>query len=385
MELYILGSVYERAEIVESFESLVWTERFNAYGDFELVIAPGLAEQALFVQGTRLGLDVSQYVMEIKTTEKSKNDDGVEQLKITGYSIEEILTHRPNKSNVTGALTPWTITGLPADLIRTLFHGICRTNVDVPADNIPRVQAGTLNPATSIPEPASSVSIQLQLGTLYDTIKQIADIYTLGFRLIKGPDDAKLYFEVYTGDDRTSGQTVRPAVVFSSELDNLTDTTELSSSALLKNVAYVVAPNGIRVVYPDGADTTVSGISRKVLVVDASDITDAAGAGLNAKLDQRGKEELAKNRVVVAFDGEISKTAYIYGTHYKLGDLVEQRNDLGLTTKMRVTEQIFISDAEGERSYPTLALDTLIEVGTWDSQSATKVWDDFTTETWDSM
>jgi hypothetical protein len=34
---------------------------------------------------------------------------------------------------------------------------------------------------------------------------------------------------------------------------------------------------------------------------------------------------------------------------------------------MQVTEQIFVSDSEGERSYPTLTITKFITPGTWSS------------------
>src|SRR5690606_17136547 len=90
-----------------------------------------------------------------------------------------------------------------------------------------------------------------------------------------------------------------------------------------------------------------------------------------------GKEALAEHRVIIAFDGEIPQFgSYIYGVDYSLGDLVEQRNSDGLATNMRVTEQIFISDQQGFRSYPTLTINLLITPGSWYAWTAGQVWDD---------
>jgi hypothetical protein len=41
---------------------------------------------------------------------------------------------------------------------------------------------------------------------------------------------------------------------------------------------------------------------------------------------------------------------------------------------MRVTEQIFVSDSQGERSYPTLTVNTFITTGSWLSWMNNKVW-----------
>ena len=159
----------------------------------------------------------------------------------------------------------------------------------------------------------------------------------------------------------------------------------LTSIGSYKNVAYVIAPNGTEIVYAPNVSDTISGLDRKVMYVDASNITDVAGAGLTAKLIQLGKEQLALNTNLAAFDGEISKNSqYIYHEHYELGDLVEIRNSDNATNQMIVTEQIFVSDQEGKRSYPTLAVKLLITPGSWYATPTTQVWDDLTdtTDTW---
>ena len=120
-------------------------------------------------------------------------------------------------------------------------------------------------------------------------------------------------------------------------------------------------------------------------MVEASDITDE-NPDPEAAMIQRGNEELAKHRSFSAFDGEIDpNSSYKYGTHYYLGDLVEIRDVDGATNVMRVTEQIFVEDAEGERAYPTLAINLFINTGSWLSWENAQVWEDFTTEHWDEL
>lgn len=390
MQLYILNSSLLRDEIVEQYESLIWTERYQAFGDFQLDIDPSLADSPLFSQGTFLGIDKSQRVMHIDSVEEKNNDDGKRVLTCKGKSLESKLLERPN-GYVVNVSTPIVLgngtTTKPADIVRNLFTAICVTNGTFANDQMPFIQAGVYSPtAGRITEPTETPVIQTTIGSLYETIRQICEVYGLGFRLIRPLDDSKLYFEVYMGYDRTAAQTARDAVVFSTALDSLTDTSELTVSENLKNVAYVYAPNGTMTVYGNGADANTAGFDRKTLVVDASDITDVAGAGLNAKLTQRGMEALAQSRILQGFDGQIPQAgSYVYGTNYELGDLVEKRSDKGTISQMRVTEQIFISDKTGERSYPTLTVDSLVTAGSWDAVAPNRNWDSYTTEVWNNM
>jgi hypothetical protein len=84
------------------------------------------------------------------------------------------------------------------------------------------------------------------------------------------------------------------------------------------------------------------------------------------------------------FDGEVNQyQGYIYGEDYGLGDLVEMRNRDGVVTYKRVTEQIFVSDANGDRAYPTLAMDEFSGGVTWLSWSNKEdTWSDFIDEVW---
>jgi hypothetical protein len=38
MEVYILDSLLRRTEVVDQFESCIWTERFSEHGEFEIDI-----------------------------------------------------------------------------------------------------------------------------------------------------------------------------------------------------------------------------------------------------------------------------------------------------------------------------------------------------------
>lgn len=395
MDVYILDNHLRRTEMVESFESMIWTERFSAWGDFQLDIDPVLAERDLFVQGTPIAINKSERVMVVDTAQIAHNEDGKKILTVKGKSLEAVLEQRPNQYGFFAgdpAIEVAFSSATPGATIRGLLDSCTRVNTQIPEDNLPFLVSGTINSTSgAIAEYSEAVLLRTNLDTLYNTVKNIADIYHLGFRLVwrEGMDPlggaipSKLYWEVYTGWNRTTLQSVNDPVVFSEALDNLTDTVELTSTAGWKNIAYVFHTEQSRIVYASGIDPSISGFDKKVLIVDASDISDLTGTPLATAMDQRGREELAKNDIAIGFDGKIPQnSAYIYGTHYKLGDLVEQRSASGIITNMTVTEQIFVSDTTGEKNYPTLTYLSTTSPGTWNSIAAGRVWYDYTTEVW---
>lgn len=382
MEVYTLDPLLRRVDLIEDYESLIWTERYREYGDFEMKILSSRRTRTLFTVEKLLATNVSQRVMKIESVEDDTDEENRRILTLKGRSIEIYMMDRVAKESLDNLTTSplWTISNMtPTDIARKIFHDICVTGILSPHDVIPYINEGTLSSQPSnIPEPVDLVTIQIEPTDVYSAITTLSDIWNFGFRILRNGDTSQLWFDIYMGADRTTGQSTLPAVVFSPQLDNLENTRELTTTENAKNVAYVYSPGGFQMVYANGVDTDVSGFERRVLSINASDITVANypdPEDLNAALIQRGNEELAKHRTFQAFDGEIAQDSqYLPGRDYNLGDLVEMRNMDGVTNEMRVTEIIYASDVNGVRSYPALTVNQFINTGSWLSWLNNKMW-----------
>jgi hypothetical protein len=383
VELYLLDPLLRRQYVFDRFISLIWTERWQVYGDFQLDIWSTPSTRAAFTPDTYVSCSRSNYVMRIESVEDDVTADGIKTLIIKGNSIEKILTDRVAYS-VAGDLTTtpkWTLTDKPADLMRTVFHDICIAGLLDTEDIIPGVTEGTFMPTSTLAEPTDPITVDITPTDVYSVETQIASAWNLGFRMLRQDSTGQLFWEVYAGSDRTTSQTTLTPVIFGPNLGNLQNTKELADISKAKNVAYVYSPAGFQKVYAPGVDTTVDGFERRVLVVNASDITSTATPSVTAALMQRGYQALAAYRTSQLFDGEISQySSYKYGVDYNLGDTVEMQNIDGVSNVMRVTEQIFVEDNNGYREYPTLVLNTYINTGSWLSEQA-KQWIDFDTDT----
>lgn len=380
MEVYVLDSLLRRIQVFDKFESLIWTERFSDIGDFELDLKSNLENRRAFIAGTRIAINNSYRVMKVEAVEDTTDADGKDILKIKGYSIEDVLRRRVAKYSMSDTTTEptWDLLGTPGDIGRAMFDHICRDGALDLADKIPFLMPGNLFPAGTIPEPSTSIVWSQSPDSLYNALKGVLDPYELGFRLVRNFDTSQLYFDIYSGNDRTTRQTLLAPVIFSAGLDNIQNTTEYTSVADSSNVAYVFSSEGFKVVYGENVDPDIDGFERRVLVVNASDISpddpDPDGAML-----QRGLQELKANRAQSLFDGEINQyNEYTYGVDYDLGDMVEMRNKDGIISYKRVTEQIFVADEQGERSYPTLYQDMFAGENDWLSwQNKPTVWLDY--------
>lgn len=275
MELYILDSLLRRSGVViDTFTSAIWTERYSDFGDVSLELQSTVGNRTRLIEGTMLAMNRSNRVMIVETVEDKSASDGSEKLTISGSSIELAMDDRTARDSMSVGSDDgkWILTGLPADIVRQIFQAVMVDGDLDPNDVLPFYVDGNLYPADTIDEPASSVTIYQSYASVFVAIREICQTYDLGFRICRNADNSELFFNVYAGNNRTSGQTEFPAVIFSPYLDNLVESTFLTSSKQYKNVAYIFCADGSAQVYDEGVDPSISGFQRHVLTYEATDI-----------------------------------------------------------------------------------------------------------------
>lgn len=274
MELYVLDELLRRETVIDTFDSVVWTERYNDLGDLTLNIHSTLANRNLLKAGTVLAMNKSKRMMIVKTVQDKKNQDGTQVLVITGSSYEIVLDDRPARDTMAGTTSEpqWVIDGLPADIARQIFKNVCIDGLLDVADILPFYTVGNSYPVDNLPEPVDSVEAALDLQTVLSALKTMCQTYDLGFRITRNADASQIFFNIYSGNDRTSSQMILPAIVFAPVLDNLLDSSYLVSELQYKNMAYVFCPDGSAKVYDPSVDPGLVGLIRKVLLVNATDV-----------------------------------------------------------------------------------------------------------------
>lgn len=403
MEVYVLDSLLRRTEVIDRFESLIWTDRRKDIGDFELLVQSTPGNRRRFTTGTRLALTESKSVMTVETVEDITDSEGRKKLKVKGRSLELILDDRVAIGTYAGytPMLEWSIQNTPEEIARYMFFVICVDGQLHPNDVIPYIVWDQNSyPEDTIPESNFEILHYQKPMSLYKAIKDLADIYDFGFRLYRNGDASQLFFNIYTGSDRTTRQTTLTAVVFSPELGSLMKTNSITTIEKSKNCAYVLAQRKVgdttevhrAVVYADNVDPSVEGFERRQIFVDGKITEPTEGMPaltqeeIDAQLIRQGLDELSKHSSFTAFDGEVNQhSQWKYGFHYFLGDLVSMQNSDGFVNHMRVEEQTFVSDGQGDRAYPTLAVNTFIQPGTWESWGF-QAWEDVElTEYWDNQ
>lgn len=407
MEIYILDALLRPIDVVDEFISFIWTERYAVKGDFQLVTLSTIQNRNRFVKDAMLIIPDSKRIMRVNTIEDTIDEDKGNTLTVKGFEVVSIFEQRVIATKQVGGaydtmLLPITYytTKTPLELPGYMVWQICFATSGFQLDSddtVPFLQnssvPGTgLYPLGNIPpiQPLA-VTWEQKVNSLYSAMTDIAKAYDVGFRLYKDPNSSNLYFEAYLGNDRTSLQTIFPAVVFSSDMTNLQDTTEYIDNTAHFNVVIAIYeyPNPIDGDLPSTLTITstasdpelafsAGGFDRKVKTISVTSLPDGMlPVDIPAYLLTLAQAELTQSRPTDIFDGTIDEHGeYVYERDYFLGDLVEIRGDNGGAAFMRVEEQIIKYDASGKSSYPSLVTKSSISPGTWKSWKYDIDWDD---------
>lgn len=348
----LLDTSFNIVSVVDTFDSLIWTDRFAKAGDFEIFMAASTEAYATYQEDFYLWSSDSEHVMIIEDQEFDTDVEEGSHFKVTGRSLESILDRRIiwGQMNLAG--------NLQNEIKRILdTHVILATDVTrrmpivFQMSTDPRITSLTITQAQYFGE------------NIYEVITKLCETYKIGFKITLNSSN-QFVFRLYSGDDRSYDQVVNPQVIFSPNFDNLADSNHLMSKRPLKTVNLTVGEGEgalqkmVMTSIPGGAG---SGLNRRELYTNGKSIsskTDGADIPAAQYLDmlrQKGYEDLALNAKISAFDGQIEAVdTFAYLTDFFMGDIVQLANEYGMSSKSRVTEFIRSVTPSGNEAYPTL-------------------------------
>jgi len=348
MELKILDPSFSYIGVLDIFESVIWTERFNEFGDFEVYTPVTLEALAKLESDRYLSIDDSEHIMIIENRQIITDSDGPNKLKVTGRSLQSLLDRRIvwGQRMITSSLQA---------AIETLLNENIINPVDV------NRQISNFLFVASLDTNITSLQVDAQWAgeNLYTVITTLCKKHHIGFKIIL--NEGMFEFSLYSGEDRSYEQTANPYVVFSPEFDNLLSSEYTESNIDLKTVALIAGEGewAVREATMASTGPTV-GLDRREMFVDANDITsivDEVELTLTeylSQLEQRGIERLGSKIEIETFDAKIDSTVmYTYGTDYNMGDIVQIVNEYDMESRSRVTEFIRSQSLTGYEVYPT--------------------------------
>ena len=313
MEVWILNEDLESLAIVDAFDSLIWTDRYAEYGDFELYLPTNTKTLDICARDNYVWLSDSEHLMIINEQEiDSESVDG-SSMAIRGYSLESLLSRRIiwDETSYNGNLQ---------DSIRKMINAA----IISPTDSSRRIDNFVFDRSTD-PEITSLTLDQKYLGdNIYTVIKDICADNGIGFKITPDFTDKTFHFKLYNGIDRTFGQTVRPFVLFSPTYENLISSNYKNYNKDTSNTALVYGmerekkvPDVYKTVKTTSGDSSTDAKKVKRRTETVTTIEYAKDGSIVSKTI----EETTSRTTESGLDDSETKTTTVYNSY---GEMVSQ-------------------------------------------------------------
>lgn len=356
MEISVLNEQYQLEYVADMYESLLWNERYNKAGDFELLIPLNDRYVHEFQLGRYLEIPNSDMTMIIEKLVIETNSEDGNSITVTGRSFESVL----NRRIIWGLKV---LSGNFQNAIKTLLNEcvISPTIADRKIPNIVFIE--------SMDERVTELTIDCQYtgDNLYEVLCNLCAERNVGWKLRRNLND-EFEFQLYFGKDRSYTQLQNPYVTFSPEFDNMLSSSYTQDTESNKNVT-LIGGEGEGIERKYATTGTASGLNRRELFTDARDISSEVHVEgqeepiiltedeYNKQLQERGKQKLEETLTKPEFTTEIaSDISYHLRTDYQMGDIVQVSNGFGHDSRARIMEIIISDDSSGLSVHPTFEL-----------------------------
>lgn len=366
LEAMILDKYFKNVFILDTYQSFIWTDKYQSYGDFELYSPPTPELVANVQKDYYVWLRNSDRAMIVDTISLDTDLENGDMVTITGKSLESILNRRylvdlnlasPVEEDIQDYIEKVfkKCFGSEAEESRKISNMFFERNPDLEAANRP--------------EDDRFLATGDFFGkNVYEITETLCKANNLGFKITLEEREHEglmrdcFIFRLYNGVDRSYDQETHPYVVFSSNYGNLLSSSYYSSYEDYKNFAYCYYEKS------NGSDTPSThyiesaylgeeiptGLYRRETYVGGSISSDEETADPVQVLVQQAYDKLKETETTEAFDGEVDPYGqFQYGRDFQVGDIVQIVNHNGYKGKTRVTAITFSSEPTGESIYPT--------------------------------
>ena len=203
MELYVLNKDMQAIHLLDTFESLLWTERYYECGDFEISSPASIELLKTFEKENYLWSKDSDTVMIIEDLEISSDQDKGTLFSVTGRSLESILERRI-------VWNPTVLTGNLQDGIEKLLN----ENVISPTIQERKIENFLFERSADEQITKLTVGAEYDGDNLYEVIQTLCKTNSVGFKVVIN-DKNQFIFKLYAGVDRSYNQNEVPYVLFS--------------------------------------------------------------------------------------------------------------------------------------------------------------------------
>lgn len=377
-DIFTLDANYDPADIIESYETISWTERYYTNGEFELVSYQVLETMTAMPLNTCISLSVTKQVMIVEEHLIETDEHGVDVIKVSGRSLDGLLDTRYARTWQTSPIAgsePWYL-GTAEIQTATAVDFFMDGSYLASHSGYPDGFTDANHPMTMLTVIASPEVVGIGPNVVRYIKRQPLD--TLIRELLREIDGAirsdrtetvdagKIGMVVYKGSDKSEAEGLTTAITFSVDNGDFKSVKYLRSLKNHKNTVWYDAgldpPTHLNtgqksLSLPDTSPSSFGGFARREIYIDTIDFfrnEEFTGDPVVAAVEA-AKKELKKYQRTQFITAEISDALRVqYNTAYSLGDTVTFRGKYNIILDMQITEFTWVQDKNGERAFPTL-------------------------------
>ena len=342
MNFYIYNEDLELIGVIEDHVSLVWSDRYDEIGDFELVIGYDFDIFKILKKDLFCSTDYSKHWGIIEKIEMGSDDDGNRQITVSGRMTETILERRIIVNKIDFGVRE------EGEYLQYAVKTILDDNVIEPNDSNRRInnfifQANNDPAITSL-----IVTDSFDKTSVFDAIKRMCDDKRIGFSIIVN-DLCEFVFSLYRGADKSN------TVIFSPYLDNLNNSKYFTSSDGYSNVMYVSKKDDNYLLVANDSKMPY-GILRREIHENESTLKENEQEELtDDEITARAVKKLrSEHAVKTGFEGDIiPDVRYVYLRDYNVGDMVTLEDEFGNSEVVYISEVVITHDENGLSIIPT--------------------------------
>lgn len=258
--VFIMNTNFEIVGIVDTYKSLIWSNRYYELGDCELYVPATEENIQLMQKGYYVLRSDDEMVCRIRKLEIDTSPEDGNYLIVTGYDIKQWLDQR----------IIWNILGATQLSVENFLRGIVSGSLRDTTNPNRRITDSHGNTVLRLDSPAGLTthwwSGQISYKNVGETTREYCKKYEYGYRIVL-KDDGYFYFQLYEGTDRQN------SVLFAEKYDTLSTTKCTIDCTNIENVALVLgAGNGAERSRAEIGDS--ASVDRYEIYVDGKDIAE---------------------------------------------------------------------------------------------------------------
>lgn len=348
LPLYVYNTSFTLVSIIDRYSSLIWSDRYDECGDFELVMPYQQSLKSIFKQNYYCKIEYSDRWMIIEELEIKYDEEDPPQFTVKGRSLESILERRivlektefgDDKKDVS-----------VQDSIKKLLN----ENVISPKDTKRKISNFKFEASTDKAVTDLKFSDTYDKDEIYGVIEDICQDKHIGFKVLLNSSN-QFVFSLYAGRDRSKATNTTSYVIFSHYYDNLKNSTYFSTIEEHRNLMYI-SKDEKKYLTAYTSSNEPTGLSRRECHEDLNTFKENKSIELKDKeVITKAKKKLKEEfKIKTGFDGEIDPDImYTYRSSYNVGDKVQFEDAYGNSETLYISEVVISYDDEGLVILPT--------------------------------